>query len=167
MISIPPINICYILTHFPVLIVVFLAKNRNKSNYTVNLEIIVITILFFACFLNLLFKVLYNPTFNSLSNFFGPQLRFSSFAFVIRTMYGISAQNVSVFGSLQTPFFLFLFWSSRIPHLVLSILHHCFKKPSLTGVTSFKAYVSGRRFEKVRNGHRFENWTSIRDWTSI
>ena len=38
------------------------------------------------------------------------------------------------------------------------------------GMTSFEVYVSdviGRRFEKVKNGHIFENWTSIRDWTSI
>ena len=44
-------------------------------------------------------------------------------------------------------------------------------------MTSFEVYVSGvigRRFEKVKNGHihlgigrRFEDWTSIRDWTSI
>jgi flagellar biosynthesis protein FliR len=67
-------------------------------------------------------------------------------------MYDISAQNVSVFGSLVTPFFSFSFLSSRIRHLVLLILHHCFKKAALTGVTSFKAYASdvlGRRFEKV------------------
>jgi hypothetical protein len=38
----------------------------------------------------------------------------------------------------------------------------------LTGVTSFEVYVSdviGRRFEKVKNDHIFENWTSMRDWT--
>jgi hypothetical protein len=35
---------------------------------------------------------------------------------------------------------------------------------------SIEVYVSdviGRRFEKVKNDHIFENWTSIRDWTSI
>ena len=34
----------------------------------------------------------------------------------------------------------------------------------LTGVTSFEVYVSdviGRRFEKVKNGHIFENWMPI------
>jgi hypothetical protein len=39
------------------------------------------------------------------------------------------------------------------------------QKYSLTGVTSFEVYVSdviGRRFEKVKNGHIFENWTPIR-----
>jgi hypothetical protein len=37
------------------------------------------------------------------------------------------------------------------------------QRHSLTGVTSFEVYVSdviGRRFEKVKNGHIFENWTS-------
>jgi len=36
--------------------------------------------------------------------------------------------------------------------------------PSFTGVTSFEAYandVIGRRFEKVKNGRRFENRTPI------
>jgi len=45
-----------------------------------------------------------------------------------------------------------------------------FQNHVITGVTSFEVYVSdviGRRFEKVKNGHIFENWTSIRDWTSI
>ena len=40
-----------------------------------------------------------------------------------------------------------IFWSLRIPHLA-----------------SFKGYVSdviGRRYDKVKNGHIFENWTSI------
>jgi len=38
------------------------------------------------------------------------------------------------------------------------------QKHSLTGVTSFEVYVSDvivRRFEKVKNGHIFENWTPI------
>jgi hypothetical protein len=38
------------------------------------------------------------------------------------------------------------------------------QKHSITGVTSFDVYVSdvkGRRFEKVKNYHIFENWTSI------
>ena len=41
---------------------------------------------------------------------------------------------------------------------------------SKTGVTSIEVYVSdiiGRRFEKVKNGHIFENWTRFEDWTSI
>ena len=51
-----------------------------------------------------------------------------------------------------------------------------FQNHVLTGVTSFEVYVSdviGRRFEKVKNaiylsiGRRFEDWTSIRGWTSI
>jgi hypothetical protein len=50
------------------------------------------------------------------------------------------------------------------------------QKHSLMGVTSFEVYVSdviGCRFDKVKNGHifeigrRFEDWTLIRDWTSI
>jgi hypothetical protein len=50
------------------------------------------------------------------------------------------------------------------------------RTPALTGVTSFEAYVSdviGRRFEKVKTainlriGGQFEDWTSIRGWTSI
>ena len=43
-----------------------------------------------------------------------------------------------------------------------------FQNHVLTGVTSFEVYVSdviGRRFEKVKNDHIFENWTSMRDWT--
>jgi len=39
-----------------------------------------------------------------------------------------------------------------------------FQNHVLTGVTSFEVYVSdviGRRFEKVKNGHIFENWTPI------
>ena len=47
------------------------------------------------------------PSFNSLRNFFGPQLGFYSFAFAVRTMFSISAHNVSAFGSLQSPFFFF------------------------------------------------------------
>jgi hypothetical protein len=38
------------------------------------------------------------------------------------------------------------------------------QKHSLTDVTSFEVYVSdvsGRRFEKVKNDHIFENWTPI------
>ena len=44
------------------------------------------------------------------------------------------------------------------------------QKHSLMGVTSSEVYISdviGRRFEKVKNSHIFENWTSIRDWTAI
>ena len=40
-----------------------------------------------------------------------------------------------------------------------------FQNHVLTGVTSFEVYVSdiiGRRFEKVKNGHIFENWMPIR-----
>jgi hypothetical protein len=39
-----------------------------------------------------------------------------------------------------------------------------FQNHVLMGVTSFEVYVSdviGRRFEKVKNGHIFENWTLI------
>jgi hypothetical protein len=39
-----------------------------------------------------------------------------------------------------------------------------FQNQVLTGVTSFEVYASdviGRRFEKVKNGHIFENWTPI------
>ena len=39
-----------------------------------------------------------------------------------------------------------------------------FQSHVLTGVTSFKVFVSdviGRRFEKVKNGHIFRNWTPI------
>ena len=46
-------------------------------------------------------------------------------------------------------------------NLVLSLLHHCFKT---MGVTSFEIYVCdviGRRFEKVKNGHIFENLATI------
>jgi hypothetical protein len=38
------------------------------------------------------------------------------------------------------------------------------QKHFLTGVTSFEVYVNdviGRRFEKVKNVHIFENWTPI------
>jgi hypothetical protein len=51
-----------------------------------------------------------------------------------------------------------------------------FQNHVITGVTSLEVYVSDvieRRFEKVKNGHilrigrRFDDWTSIRDWTSI
>jgi hypothetical protein len=44
-----------------------------------------------------------------------------------------------------------IFLSSRIPLLE-------------SGVASFEGYVSdviGRRYEKVKNGHIFENWTPI------
>jgi hypothetical protein len=43
-----------------------------------------------------------------------------------------------------------------------------FQNHVLMGVTSYEVYVSdviGRRFEKVKNDHIFENWTSMRDWT--
>jgi hypothetical protein len=58
------------------------------------------------------------------------------------------------------------FLSSRIPHLESGLVAcpSLFQKSPLTGVMSFEDYVSdviGRRFEKVRNGHRFENWTPI------
>ena len=39
-----------------------------------------------------------------------------------------------------------------------------FQNHVITGVTSFEVYVSDvieRRFEKVKNGHIFENWTPI------
>jgi hypothetical protein len=39
-----------------------------------------------------------------------------------------------------------------------------FQNHVLTGVTSFEVYVSdviGRQFEKVKNGHIFENWMPI------
>jgi hypothetical protein len=39
-----------------------------------------------------------------------------------------------------------------------------FQNHVLTGVMSFEVYVSdviGRRFEKAKNGHIFENWTPI------
>jgi hypothetical protein len=114
---------------------------------------------------NLLFKVLYIQVSNHLVISLSPILEFSSFAFVIRTMNGISAQNVSVFGSLLTPFSLFFcHQKSLMWNLVLSILHHFFKKPSPTGVTLLETCVSdviGCRFEKVRNGHRFETWPPI------
>jgi hypothetical protein len=58
------------------------------------------------------------------------------------------------------------YYLSRISHLesgfVASPPLH--KEPALTDVTSFEASVSAvirRRFAKVRNGHRFENWTPI------
>ena len=62
--------------------------------------------------------------------------------------------------------------SSRTPHLESGLVPFpsLLQKHSLTGVTSFEVYVSdviGRRFEKVKNGHVFENWTPIRGWTSI
>ena len=122
------------------------------------------TVLFCMIF-NLLFKVLYIQVSNHLVISLSPILEFSSFAFVIRTMNGISAQNVSVFGSLFTPFSLFFcHQKSLMWNLVLSILHHYFKKPSPTGVTLLETCVSdviGCRFEKVRNGHRFETWPPI------
>ena len=122
------------------------------------------TVLFCMIF-NLLFKVLYIQVSNHLVISLSPILEFSSFALVIRTMNGISAQNVSVFGSLLTPFSLFFcHQKSLMWNLVLSILHHYFKKPSPTGVTLLETCVSdviGCRFEKVRNGHRFETWPPI------
>jgi hypothetical protein len=39
-----------------------------------------------------------------------------------------------------------------------------FQNHVLTGVMSFEVYISdviGRRFEKVKNVHIFENWTQI------
>jgi len=58
------------------------------------------------------------------------------------------------------------FLSSRITHLESGLVASpsLLQKPALTGVMSFEAYVSvviGRQFEKVRNGHRFENRTPI------
>ena len=61
-------------------------------------------------------------------------------------------------------------------NLVLSLLHHSFKNISLrvwrrlkyTSVTSLDADL--RKWKAaiyLRNGRRFEDWTSIRDWTSI
>jgi hypothetical protein len=52
--------------------------------------------------------------------------------------------------------------SSRTPHLESGLIPSpsLLQKHSLTGVTSFEVYVSdviGRRFEKVKNGHIFEN----------
>ena len=42
------------------------------------------------------------------------------------------------------------------------------KKNSLAvGTSMIEVYVIGRRFEKVKNGHIFEDWMSIRDWTLI
>ena len=58
------------------------------------------------------------------------------------------------------------FLSSRTPHLEsgLVLSPSLLQKHSLTSVTSFEVYVSdvtGRRFEKVKNGHIFENWMPI------
>ena len=47
---------------------------------------------------------------------------------------------------------------NKVPGLVAA--PSLLQKPALTGVTSFETYISdviGQRFEKVRNGHRFEN----------
>jgi hypothetical protein len=58
------------------------------------------------------------------------------------------------------------FLSSRTPHLESGFVPSpsLLQKHSLTGVMSFEVYVSDvieRRFEKVKNGHIFENWTPI------
>ena len=53
--------------------------------------------------------------------------------------------------------------NSLIWNLVLPLPHHCLQKHALTDVTSFEAYVIDvveHRFEKVRIGSRFEDWTS-------
>jgi len=56
--------------------------------------------------------------------------------------------------------------SSRTPHLESGPVPSpsLLQRHSITGVTSFKAYVNdviGRRFVKVKNGHIFQNWTPI------
>ena len=56
--------------------------------------------------------------------------------------------------------------SSTITHLESGLVASpsLLQKPAQTGVMSLEAYVSdviGSRFEKMRNGHRFENWTPI------
>jgi hypothetical protein len=121
--------------------------------------------LLFCMIFNLLFKVLYIQVSNHLVISWVPNIRIFFFCLAIRTMNGISAQNVSAFGSLLTPFSLFFcHQKSFMWNLVLSILHHYFKKPTPTGVTLLETCVSdviGCRFEKVRNGHRFETWTEI------
>ena len=56
--------------------------------------------------------------------------------------------------------------SSRTPHLESGLVPFpsLFQSHALTGVMSFEVYLSdviGRRFERVKNGHIFENWTPI------
>jgi len=56
--------------------------------------------------------------------------------------------------------------TSRTPHLESGLVPSpsLLQRHSLTGVTSLEVYVTdviGRRFEKVKNGHIFENWTPI------
>ena len=62
--------------------------------------------------------------------------------------------------------YIVFFFLSRIPHLEfgLAASPSLLQKHSLTGVTSFEAYVSDvieRRFEKVRIGCRFEDWMRL------
>ena len=64
------------------------------------------------------------------------------------------------------------YYVSRITHLEAGFVASpsLLIEPALTDVTSFEASVSAvirRRFAKMRNGHRFENWTPIRHWTTI
>jgi hypothetical protein len=58
------------------------------------------------------------------------------------------------------------YYLSRVTHLESDFVASpsLLKEPAPTDVTSFEASVSAvirRRFAKVRNGHRFENWTPI------
>jgi hypothetical protein len=73
----------------------------------------------------------------------------------------ISLLNIIIIVSYIVFFFL-----SRIPHLEFGLAASLslLQKHSLTGVTSFEAYVSDViecRFEKVRIGRRFEDWMRL------
>ena len=139
-------------------------EKQKQKQRIVNLEIIVMTLLFCMIF-NLLFKVLYIQVSNHLVISWVPNIRIFFFCLCYQNNERHICPECFVFGSLLTPFSLFFcHQKSLMWNLVLSILHHYFKKPFSTDVTLLETCVSdviGRRFEKVRNGHRFETWTQI------
>ena len=141
-------------TYFPVLIVVLRTQNRNNCN-----DSFVLRGVFYMCYLKLVFvlffcvcafsvcifsyfNIINIVSYIEIINVFND---FSNYSQYVPTKHNKILSTVTIKNNIN------IFLSSRIPLLE-------------SGVASFEGYVSdviGRRYEKVKNGHIFENWTPI------
>ena len=97
--------------------------------------------MFFVCIFSY-FNIINIVSYIEIINVFND---FSNYSQYVPTKHNKILSTVTIKNNIN------IFLSSRIPLLE-------------SGVASFEGYVSdviGRRYEKVKNGHIFENWTPI------
>jgi hypothetical protein len=101
------------------------------------------------------FAYFVNVHFSSYIGFFVDDIgRFTNDIFDrLRSASGLKSASTDVIISNQGPFYTI--FSNWYPFQILRPMAELLVRVRV------RAYVIGLRFEKVRNGHRFENWTSI------